>query len=109
MNNIFFKKKYEFALVIIILIVNIYIIVFYDIKDLLDNIPKSLLVGSMIIFFIISYFWFVHKKKYLNIIEEYKDETKKIRIKKLLVLWVVVLSHIFIIFLLAYISKKALS
>jgi len=93
----------------VMIFIDLFFIILYNTKDFLPNIPKSIYVSSMIIFIIINYFWFVHKKRYLKIVEEYKQETKKIRLKKLLILWVVVLAHIFIIFILANIRKHYLS
>ncbi|NOZ34257.1 MAG: hypothetical protein GXO80_03045 [Chlorobi bacterium] len=83
-------------------IINVY---FLNNFDLIFKITKSISVGLMGLLMITTYFWFIHKKRYLKIINRYKDETEKQKsIRGLLIFLYIILTFV-IIFFLAYIGK----
>jgi len=91
---------------IILIIIDIVYPVFFNNQEFLSGFPKILLMGIMGVLIIISYFWFVYKKRYLKIVEKYKDETNKQKLVRGLFLFLFIILTIGIILLLAYIGKN---
>ncbi len=86
------------------------VILYYDTSyNFIPKIPKYILIGVMVVFIAITYFWFVHKKKYLKIIKKYEKENKQMRQKKLIILWLFFLGSLFFLALLAIIGRSFIS
>ncbi|NOZ34397.1 MAG: hypothetical protein GXO80_03755 [Chlorobi bacterium] len=95
-----------------LMMLNIFVVyIIFDIfseEPIFNETPKLLLMGIMLVFMITTYFWFVHKKRYLKIVKKYKDETKKQRLTRGLLVFLYVVFSIGIIMLLAYIKKHCI-
>jgi hypothetical protein len=67
-----------------------------DIPNLFDVVPEHLIILLSLTVLLFNYFWLVYKKKYKRIINYYLNENKKMKIVKILYLWVFVILSIII-------------
>lgn len=74
--------------------------------NLFGEISKLLIIITMLVIMIINYFWFIYKKKYLEIIVNYKNETEKQKLVRGLLIFLYFILVIATIVILAYIGKN---
>lgn len=82
------------------------IIDIFGLNIFIEDTPKiEILVFGFLILFI-NYFWLVHNRKYKKIAKQYNKESKNIRSRNTLLLWLYVLLSFVIVSVVAILSVK---